>query len=150
LWQELILKIDNKVCAALDSGCYYVLINYKMAHTTVHSGSGMVICLLTFPFTLKMMADMDNHHYHRQNCPFGAIAFRIRFCHIAYGFHFFGFCNNNLFYRVQSSALHPTPNLEDQVSVFMSSSVRVAQLYPQALGPILSPSTTRRAMVEVF
>jgi hypothetical protein len=28
----------------------------------------------------------------------------------------------------------PTPNLEDQVSVFMTPGDRVAQLYPQALG----------------
>jgi hypothetical protein len=31
-----------------------------------------------------------------------------------------------------SSALHPTPNLEDQVSVFLSPSDRAAKLYPQA------------------
>jgi hypothetical protein len=28
----------------------------------------------------------------------------------------------------------PTPNLEDQASVFMTPGDRVAQLYPQALG----------------
>jgi hypothetical protein len=33
-----------------------------------------------------------------------------------------------------SSALRPTPNLEDQVPVFMSPSDRMAQLYPQAPG----------------
>jgi hypothetical protein len=32
------------------------------------------------------------------------------------------------FYRTSSSALFPTPNLEDQVSVFMTPSDRVAQL----------------------
>jgi hypothetical protein len=31
-------------------------------------------------------------------------------------------------YTASASAFHPTPNLEDQVSVFMSSSDRVAQL----------------------
>jgi hypothetical protein len=36
------------------------------------------------------------------------------------------------FYRARLSALRPTPNMEDQVSVFMSSSDRLAQLYPQA------------------
>jgi hypothetical protein len=37
------------------------------------------------------------------------------------------------FYRARLSALRPTPNLEDQVSVFtMSPSDRVVQLYPQA------------------
>jgi hypothetical protein len=30
----------------------------------------------------------------------------------------------------------PTPNVEDQVPVFMSPSDRVAQLYPKALGPL--------------
>jgi hypothetical protein len=33
-----------------------------------------------------------------------------------------------------SSALRPTPNLEDQIPVFLSPSDRVAQLYPQASG----------------
>jgi hypothetical protein len=32
--------------------------------------------------------------------------------------------------------LHPIPNLEDQVPVFMSPSDRVAQLYPQAPGSL--------------
>jgi hypothetical protein len=31
----------------------------------------------------------------------------------------------------------PTPNLEDQASVFMTPGDRVAQLYPEALGTIL-------------
>jgi hypothetical protein len=35
-----------------------------------------------------------------------------------------------------SSALRPTPNLEDQVSVFRFPSDRVAQLYPQAPGSL--------------
>jgi hypothetical protein len=34
------------------------------------------------------------------------------------------------------SALRPTPNLEDQVLVFMSPSNGVAQLYPQAPGSL--------------
>jgi hypothetical protein len=40
------------------------------------------------------------------------------------------------FYEARSLALRPTPNLEDQVSVFMSSRHRVAQLYPQAPGSL--------------
>jgi hypothetical protein len=40
------------------------------------------------------------------------------------------------FYRASSSALRPTPNLEDRVSVFMSPSDKVAQLYPQAPGSL--------------
>jgi hypothetical protein len=37
------------------------------------------------------------------------------------------------FYRARLLALHPTQNLQNQVSVFMTPSDRVAQLYPQAL-----------------
>jgi hypothetical protein len=51
------------------------------------------------------------------------------------GFHF-GFRNNSFFYRARSSDLHPTPNLEDQVPVFISPSDKVAQLYPQAPGSL--------------
>jgi hypothetical protein len=35
------------------------------------------------------------------------------------------------FYIARSSALCPTPNLEDKVYVFISTSDWVAQLYPQ-------------------
>jgi hypothetical protein len=38
------------------------------------------------------------------------------------------------FYRAGLLVQRPTPNLEDQVSVFMTHGDRVAQLYPQALG----------------
>jgi hypothetical protein len=37
------------------------------------------------------------------------------------------------------SALHPTPNLEDSVSVFTSPSDRVTQLYPQTSGSLSVP-----------
>jgi hypothetical protein len=37
-----------------------------------------------------------------------------------------------------------------QVPVFISTRNRVAPLYPQALGSLLSPPTTRRATMEVF
>jgi hypothetical protein len=39
-----------------------------------------------------------------------------------------------VFYGVGLLAPRPTLNLEDQVSVFMTSGERVAQLYPRALG----------------
>jgi hypothetical protein len=39
-------------------------------------------------------------------------------------------------YRPRATALRPTPNLEDQVSVFMSLSGRVAQLYSPAPGSL--------------
>jgi hypothetical protein len=40
------------------------------------------------------------------------------------------------FYRISSSALRPTPNLEEQVSVFMSPSDKMVWLYPQAPGSL--------------
>jgi hypothetical protein len=39
-----------------------------------------------------------------------------------------------VFYGVVLLAPRPTPNLEDQVSVFMTPGDRVAQLYPRAMG----------------
>jgi hypothetical protein len=42
----------------------------------------------------------------------------------------------------------PTPNLEDQASVFMTAGDRVAQLYPQALGTHFS-RLLRHACVTV-
>jgi hypothetical protein len=42
----------------------------------------------------------------------------------------------------------PTPNLEDQASVFMTPGDRVAQLYPQALGTHFS-RLIRHAWVTV-
>jgi hypothetical protein len=45
-----------------------------------------------------------------------------------------GFRNNNLFYRAGLLVQGPTPNLEDQVSVFMTPGDRVSHLYHQALG----------------
>jgi hypothetical protein len=41
-------------------------------------------------------------------------------------FSFLWISQQYLFYRARSSALHPTPNLEDQVFVYMSLSDRVA------------------------
>jgi hypothetical protein len=38
------------------------------------------------------------------------------------------------FYRVRLSTSRPTPNLEDQASVFISPGYRVAQLHPWTLG----------------
>jgi hypothetical protein len=40
------------------------------------------------------------------------------------------------FYRASSSALRSTPKLEDQASVFMSPSDRLACLYPQTPGSL--------------
>jgi hypothetical protein len=59
-----------------------------------------------------------------------------------------GFRNNNLFYRAGLLVQLPTPNLEDQTSVFMTPGDRVAQLYPQALGTHFS-RLLRHAWVTV-
>jgi hypothetical protein len=59
-----------------------------------------------------------------------------------------GFRNNNHFYRAGLLVLRPTPNLEDQVSVFMAPGDSVAQLYPQALGTHFS-RLLRHAWVTV-
>jgi hypothetical protein len=53
-------------------------------------------------------------------------------------------------YRAKSSAMRPTPNLEDQDPVSMSTSGRVAELYTQIPSCIFSSSVTRRAKMEVF
>jgi hypothetical protein len=49
-------------------------------------------------------------------------------------FFFWRLLNNFLFYRVGLWAPRPTPNLEDQASVFISPRGRVAQLYSPAPG----------------
>jgi hypothetical protein len=54
-----------------------------------------------------------------------------------------------IFYRARSSAMRPTPNLEDQACTYVLSD-RVAQLYAQAPDSLSSPSTTRGVAVEVF
>jgi hypothetical protein len=46
------------------------------------------------------------------------------------GLPFWGFLTTFL----RGWIVSPAPNLEDQVSVFMTPGDRVAQLYPQALG----------------
>jgi hypothetical protein len=48
------------------------------------------------------------------------------------------------------SQIRDFPNMEGQVPVFISPRNRMVQLYPQALGSLFSPPTTRRATVEVF
>jgi hypothetical protein len=43
-----------------------------------------------------------------------------------------------IFYRARSSALRPTPNMEDQLSLYLCPpSDRVVRLYPQAPGSLL-------------
>jgi hypothetical protein len=63
------------------------------------------------------------------------------------GLPFWGFVTIT-FYRAGLLVQRPTPNLEDQASVFMNPGDRVAQLYPQALGTHLS-RLLRHAWVTV-
>jgi hypothetical protein len=67
-----------------------------------------------------------NHGHHWQNSLFWAIPFLE-----VSRFQFFKFAKI-LFFTEQGSALRPTPNLEDQVPVFIFPSVGMALLYPQA------------------
>jgi hypothetical protein len=70
--------------------------------------------------------------------PFWVIAFLRRFCQTCLfrheldhpAFTSLDFTIIIIFDRARSSALRPTPNLQYQVSVFVSPSDRVAQLYP--------------------
>jgi hypothetical protein len=87
-------------------------------------------------YCMHLLLSHYHHHPHWQNSHFLVIAFLRRFCKIASGFHFFGFRNDNFFYIAGSSALRPTPNMEDQVSVFTSPRDRPAQLYPQVPGSL--------------
>jgi hypothetical protein len=52
--------------------------------------------------------------------------------------------------KILLSHIRDSPNLEGQVSVFISPGNRVARLYLQALGSFPTPPITRRATVEVF
>jgi hypothetical protein len=63
--------------------------------------------------------------------PLWATASLRRFCQLSSGFHFFAFRN-----RARTSAQRPTPNLEDQIPVFMSPSDWVVHLCPQAPGSL--------------
>jgi hypothetical protein len=50
------------------------------------------------------------------------------------GVPFWCFITITFFYRAGLLVQHPTPNLEDQASVFITPGDTVTQLYPQALG----------------
>jgi hypothetical protein len=63
------------------------------------------------------------------------------------GLPLWGFLNSNV-YGSGLLVQRPTPNLEDQASVFMTPGDRVAQLYPQVLGTHFS-RLLRHAWVTV-
>jgi hypothetical protein len=95
------------------------------------------ICIESFlNYKHKEIILLYHHHHHLQNSPFLAIAILRRFCQICpflgirpSSFLFIGFPKNIFFYRARLSTLYQTPNLEDQISVCMCLSGRVAQLY---------------------
>jgi hypothetical protein len=64
---------------------------------------------------------------------------------VIFGFESLGIYDHILLTQIRDSA-----NLEGQVPVFISPRNRVAQLYPQALGSLLSSPTTHRATVDAF
>jgi hypothetical protein len=59
------------------------------------------------------------------------------------GFDCFGFRNNIFFYRPRSSALPPTPNLENRVSVFMPPETGWPSYTPRHRVPFSSPSDSQ-------
>jgi hypothetical protein len=74
-----------------------------------------------------------HHQRYSQNRFFLAIAVLGIFFQI---FPVLGFCKCNFLYRTRSTSLHQTPNLEGQVSVFMSLSDSVIHLHPEAPGSL--------------
>jgi hypothetical protein len=92
-----------------------------------------------------------NHHHHRQNSPFFlAIAFLRRFWKIASGLHFFGFRDNN-FYTEQGPKPCVQPPTWRTRSLYLCRPVTGWSSYtPRHRVPFPSPSTSRRATVEVF
>jgi hypothetical protein len=85
-----------------------------------------------------------------KTAPFWATAFLRRFCHTASGFHFFGFRNNNFFTEQgrQSCVQPPTGTIK---SLYSCPPVTGWPSYtPRHWVPFSSPSTTRRATVEVL
>jgi hypothetical protein len=76
------------------------------------------------------------HHHRRQKSSFWTLVFLRSFCQICLHpvFISLDFARIFSFCKARSLALHPPPNLKDQVPVFISTWNRVAQLYSQALG----------------
>jgi hypothetical protein len=96
---------------------------------------GLKLCLELPVIVVSFVYHHRRRRRHGQNDHFRAIAFVTRFCQFYPVFICLDFAAV-IFYRVRSSALRPTPNLEDQVPVFMSLSDRVGQLYPQPPGSL--------------
>jgi hypothetical protein len=93
----------------------------------------------------------NNNNNNWQNSPSSVIAFLRRYCQICLEldhpvFTSLDFATSFFIEQDRQPNIQP-PDVDDQVSVFMSSSDGVAQLYPQATGSL---STTRRATVGVF
>jgi hypothetical protein len=93
-----------------------------------------------------------HHHHHHQhhwkNSPSSENSARFVFSQTI-RFHLLEFATI-LFYRARSSALLPTPNLEDHGPVFMSPPIQWPNFTPRHRVPFPSPSTTRRTIIEEF
>jgi hypothetical protein len=120
---------------------HYFLINSLFCYNVLKRAQ---FCLVK---TFNLLSYFLRHYYinasfrpHWQNSTFRAVALLRRFCHIWFGFHFFGFRNNIYIYiyirffisfhsKIVSLASNP-----NQVSLFMSPSDRLALLHHQVLG----------------
>jgi hypothetical protein len=92
-----------------------------------------------------------HHHHHWQNCHyFRPIAVRRRFCQIASGFHFFGFCNNYFFTEQDQQPCVQPPTWRTRSLYFCPSITGWSSYIPIHRVPFSSHSETRRATVEVF
>jgi hypothetical protein len=94
-------------------------------HTHSHGWAGKVFFAnATALIALKPVRKWLHHHHHHHlwdDSQLWAIAF-------------LGFPDNRIFTGWGLSTPRPTPNLEEQASVFITPGDRVTQLYPQALG----------------
>jgi hypothetical protein len=95
------------------------------------------------------ISDVISSSYHRQNSPIWAIAFLRRSCQIWSGFHFFGSRNDKFLHKVVSLACNPQPRAPD-LCIYVPHWDGGAVIPPDIEFPFLSPSTTRRATMDVF
>jgi hypothetical protein len=131
------------LCSKVENFVSKRRLGYLICHTMV-----LLLLLLHHRHRCRYL-----HHHHWKNGPFWTIIFLRRFCQTYLFRHELDhlvFISSDFvtvfFYASRSLALHPTPNLEDQVPVFMSPSERLAQLYPQAVGSVFVAFCT----VEIF
>jgi hypothetical protein len=102
------------------------------------SGLRYVTVLKTTVITdenVKSLSKRHHHHHHWQDSHFLIIAFLRRFSQMSlrsYGFHFFGFLNNNFFTEQGCQPCIQPPTWRSR-----SPTDRVAKLYPRAPGSLI-------------